>query len=193
MKKPVINFLIVILLILLGSCEKNKTNTSTTGGTSQLFEITINGQTFNETFPSDFVDLSGFNTTTCENKPGYLINLYDPDLNSQYSIDTDLQYYYNEVNFKTKGTGSYSLTSSSSMSLCNFSFNLKLYDKAQTNDNTTLLPGGVHTVISITTVSSSASRKEVLVEGTFSGTYKNTANSNIVVTGKYKKIIEVLL
>jgi hypothetical protein len=48
-------------------------------------------------------------------------------------------------------------------------------------------------VTSITTVSSSTSKKEVLVEGTYSGTYRNTANSNIVVTGKYKKIIEVLL
>jgi hypothetical protein len=192
MKKILLNSLIGIIVLSIGSCKKDSTNTPT-GGTSQLFEITINGQTFNETFPPDLVDLSGFNTTTCDNKPGYMINLYDPELNSQYSINSDLQYYHNEVNFKTKGTGSYSLTDGSSFNSCHFSFKLRLYDKSQVNDNTTLLPGGVHTVTSITTVSSSTSKKDVLVEGTYSGTYRNTANSNIVVTGKYKKIIEVLL
>jgi hypothetical protein len=191
-KKLAFKTIICFVSIFIGSCKKDTELPKT--GFNQLFEIVINGQQlYNVTLPPEIVVLNGISSTTCDNKPGFLLSLYDPELNSRFSINTDLQYYSNEVDFKTKGAGSYSLTSSSALNLCHFNFNLKLNDKSQPNSNTTLLSGGVHTVTSITTISSSTGTKQVLVEGAFSGTYKNSVNVDIVVSGRYKKIIEILL
>jgi hypothetical protein len=179
-----------VLLVTLGSCKKEETKTTNSNHT-EFFEITIDGQTFKETFT--FLNLSGFESTTCDNKPGFLNTIHDPDLNSRFSINTDISHYKNEIDFDTKGVGNYVLNGGPNpFGLCHLTFYLQLSDKSHSNENTTLQPGGVHTLTSIETISTSSGKKDVLLEGTFSGVYKNSSNSNISVSGRYKKIVEVL-
>jgi len=165
--------------------------------TNEFFEVSINGQKFTNSWPPGFINLSGFTSITCDNKPGYLINILDSDLNSRYQINTDLQHYHNNVNFGTGTTGNFGLTDGpllpGSPSYCHFTLYFALKDKTLSNQRTTLQPGGNHIVNSIKTLSNSSGRKEVLVEGTFQGTFKNSSNTNISVSGNYKKIIEILI
>jgi len=184
------------LLSINTACKKSSTPIpdNTNNG---LFEVTINGQKFTNSWPPGFVDLSGFSSTTCDNKPGYFINILDSDLNSRFQINTDLQHYHNNVNFGTGAIGTFGLTNGppppGSLGYCHFTLYFALKDKSLSNQSTTLLTGGNHTVTSIKTLSNSSGRKEVLVEGTFQGTFKNSSNTNISVSGNYKKIIEILI
>lgn len=196
MLKRSFNCFLFFLLSINTACKKSSTpvpdNTN-----NQLFEVTINGQKFTNSWPSGFVNLSGFSSNTCDNKPGYFINILDSDLNSRFQINTDLQHYHNNVNFGTGSTGAFGLTDlfpmPGSPGLCHFTLYFALKDKSLSNQRTTLLNGGNHTVTSIKTISNSSGRKEVLVEGTFQGTFKNSSNTNISVSGNYKKIIEILI
>jgi len=180
-------YFLFFLLSINTACKKpDNTNNG-------LFEVTINGQKFTNSWPPGFVDLSGFSSITCDDKPGYFINIFDSDLNSRFEINTDLQHYHNNVNFGTGATGTFGLTDEGSPSYCHFTLYFALKDKSLSNQRTTLQPGGNHIVTSIKTLSNSSGRKEVLVEGTFQGTFKNSSNTNISVSGNYKKIIEILI
>lgn len=193
LKRP-FNYFLFFLLSINTACKKS--STPVPGNTNnEFFEVTINGQKFTNSWPPGFVDLSGFTKNTCDNKPGYLINILDSDLNSRFQINTDLQHYQNNVNFETGATGTYGLTDlfPGSPGLCHFTLYFALKDKSLSNQRTTLLSGGNHIVTSIKAISNSSGRKEVLVGGTFQGTFKNSSNTNISVSGNYKKIIEILI
>jgi hypothetical protein len=192
----ILNKLIPILILLIThiSCKKGSTSTpSSNTTTTESIEVTINGQTFSNTFPSSVVNLSGFHSTSCDNKPGYLNSIYDDDLNTQYSVITYIQHYKNATDFDSKSIGDYTFDGGPNpANFCHFTFYLRLSDKSQTNNNTTLLSGGKHTVTSVKTISNSNGKRQVLVEGSFSGTFKNSINTNIPVSGKYKKIVEIV-
>lgn len=190
MKKVVTFTSIVALLFTLNSCKKSSPTTKTSK--TEYFEITIDGKSYKETFPAGIVQLSGFDRNTCDNKPGFLNTIYDPSLNSRFSINSDIQHYRNEVDFDSKGVGNYELNGDTPLGLCHLTLYLSLEDKSLSNENTTLQSGATHTVKSINTISTSTGSKQVFIEGEFSGVYRNSANSNIPVSGKYGKIVEVL-
>ena len=187
--KNILNLFILTFLAINANSCKDKEGAPSDEERTEMLEITINGTTFtNEIYPG----FNGFNSSTCDEKRAFFVNLTDPDLNSQFTINTDLQHYVNETDFDSVGTGDYSMTDDYlDDDYCHFTLYLSLDDNSQNNE-TKLEPGSVHKIISLSTVDSDENRKEVLVVGSFSGTYKNSVNSDIVVSGNYKKIIEIL-
>tara|TARA_Y100000385_G_scaffold133441_1_gene138560 strand:+ start:1170 stop:1481 length:312 start_codon:yes stop_codon:yes gene_type:complete len=77
----------------------------------------------------------------------FFVNLTDPDLNSQFTINTDLQHYVNETDFDSVGTGDYSMTDDYlDDDYCHFTLYLSLDDNSQ-NNATKLEPGSVRSLL----------------------------------------------
>ena len=85
--KNILNlFILTFLAINANSCKDRELAPSDEERTEML-EITINGTTFtNEIYPG----FNGFNSTTCDDKSALVVNLTDPVLLSQFSINSDL-------------------------------------------------------------------------------------------------------
>lgn len=179
---------VITLAVCISGCSKSDSGSSSKSS-NEFFEIVINGQKYREDiYPGIY---AGFdNQKTCDGKRGFELNMWDGSLNSRYDVNTDIMHYQTEADFKNVKTGSFIFTAGSST--CNFSLYCSLYDYSLQNRETTLLSGAKHDVTSITLISTSTGRKQYLIAGNFSASYKNSANSTITVSGAYKKSIEVL-
>ncbi len=179
---------VITLAVCISGCSKSDSGSSIKSS-DEFFEIVINGQKYREVLdPGNF---SGFdNQTTCDGKRGYELNIWDGNLNNKYDVNTDIIHYKNEVDFKNAKTGNFIFSTGSST--CNFSFYCTISDNSIQNKQASLMSGATHSVTSIKLISTSNGKKEYLISGNFSASYKNSANSTITVSGAYQKSIEVL-
>ncbi len=76
---------------------------------------------------------------------------------------------------------------------CNLDIEVSLEDKTKSNQNTILqTSSNLHTVTDIKRTSETSTNVSYKLIGTFSCSFKNTANELLVVTGNYQTIIRVL-
>lgn len=192
MKNPL--FLLIFVLTVF-SCKKDSVDSSS--GSSGFLKISINGKVYENTFDKNgLVAHLGFdNQKLCDQKLGFLENISDPNLDSRFSINTDILFYRSNADFKNSKPGTYTISNYGIdlfKTYCNLNFNISLKDNNATGNNSTTFVTGTHAVTTISFLNTNSSYSEYLVGGQFTASFKNNDNVTIPVTGSYQKIIQVI-
>jgi hypothetical protein len=184
------SFLIIITVFFFIGCKSSDPDGS--ASENDYLKVTIQGSNFqnNGTFASG----GGFdNQSLCDNKIGFYANVFDLTLNSRFSINTDIFHYRNNIDFKSSKVGNHALSQGPSIysRSCNLTFSVSLQDYSIPYDKTTQLVSGTNNVTKILQVSSSTSSTKYQVTGTFTASFKNSANEIIPVSGSYQTKVTV--
>ena len=73
--------------------------------------------------------------------------------------------------------------------ICNLALEVKLEDNSEISK---IVSNPIHTVKSINKHSEDNSKVQYIVEGTFSGNYRNKSNVTYPVSGSYRVLVQVL-
>ena len=183
----------VAILFYMTSCSKSTPKTPTTPSSTtskQFLEITLDSKVYK--YDLQGVVMAGYLDVLCDNKKGFLNNIYDGDLDNRFTINTDLFHYTIDADFKDVSPGNYTLVDVDYFKdYCNCTFSLNLEDNSLSNYRTTLLAGGKHNISSVKFLGSASGNNEYLIAGNFTASYKNSANATIPVSGSYQKIVSV--
>ena len=195
-------FVLILALVSFSSCNEDDelVNNGGDGGADDepayFMQINLNGQTYLTTAVGVFGlgDQNG-----CLPVNYQLDNIGQIDV-ADYSFDAYLFHYENNEDFAAviPGTGDvmqmydYFNTNEGENS-CNFRLVAGLVDKQLSDDETTLIPPGTHTVVSITAVSQSSTEVIYAVAGSFSCSFLNAAGEEIEITGTYKIPVHCLI
>lgn len=182
--------LLLAFSMLLTSCQKE--NQANDNG-QDFLEITVSGKTYKNSLVNGF----GFsNISGCNSKPHAVSSISQIDVAALF-FNISLKHYENNVDFQNSIKGVYgvkehfsNLTPSTS---CNLDIEVSLEDKTKFNQSTILqTSSNLHTVTDIKRTSETSTNVSYRIIGTFSCSFKNTANELLVVTGNYQTIIRVL-
>jgi hypothetical protein len=184
------SFFVIITVIFLAGCKSSDPDVSATE--NDYLKVTIQGSNFQN--KGTFASGGGFdNQSLCDNKIGFYANVFDLTLNSRFSINTDIFHYRNNNDFKSSKAGNYAVSQGPSIysRSCNLTFSVSLEDYSNNFNKTTQLVSGSNSVTKIIQVSSSTSSTKYQVTGTFTASFKNSANEIIPVTGSYQTKVTV--
>jgi len=196
--------LLISSIIFISSCSPDDEDDNNGGGggggnnnsPNYFMNATINGQSYQ----TNLVSMFGFsNQDGCLPVNYHLDNIGQIDV-ANYFFDAYIFRYENDQDLAGINTGTggaiqmfnYFYTPEGDNS-CNFRMVADLRDKQQSDEGTTLLPSGTHTVTSITEVSQNSTEVTYAVEGSFSCSFINDAGQQINITGTYRIPIECLL
>ncbi len=192
--KDIKQFTIIFTMILvLVSCKKSTTPTPSTP--KEFLEVTIDGQKIRQ--EKDFginvgTGLGGLNL--CDGKTGFLA-YHTTATNSRFDLNANLIHYRNQSDFVNSKAGSFQITDDyyisvfNGVKICNLGLEVKLEDNSGISK---VISNQKHTVTSITKHSENNTYVQYIVEGTFSGNYRNTSNATYPVSGSYRVLIEVV-
>ncbi len=181
------------MILVLVSCKKSTTPTPTTP--KEFLEVTIDGQKLRQ--DKDF----GINVGTqvgqaqlCDGKTG-VGAFHTTVANSRFDLSASLVHFRNQTDFVNSKSGDFQLTDDwiySNMmgtKICNLALELKLQDNSGVSS---VVSNKKHTVTSITKHFEDNTKVQYIIEGTFSGNYKNTSNVTYPLSGSYRVLIEVV-
>jgi hypothetical protein len=194
MKKIVQIIAYCVLILTIESCKKEETKT-TNSNQKEFLEITIDGQKLRD--DKDFGLTVGTilgQSQLCDGKSG-VGQFHTTVKNSRFDVSVYIVHHRSSSDFSNSKPGDFQLTddwvSSNTLGtkICNLALEVKIDDDSKPSS---IISGQKHTVSSITKIKDVGDKTQYLVEGTFSGNYKNKSNVTYPVSGSYSVLIEVL-
>ena len=182
--------LLIICVSFIISCKKDVVDGITPDLNYDIVNLNINGKQYDESRSVNIHFLYD-NQSMCDTKKGVkeAIAVQAPD--SRFSMSLFLLYRRLNSDFKTSSIGNYSVSNlinfPSDYGPCNLHLFLVLYD----NSKKATLTSGTHSVKKITLLKTSTTYSDYLIEGEFSTIHLNDSNTQIPVSGTYKKVIQV--
>lgn len=182
MIRKTVGYLFLFTLLSLIACKKQDS------GPTDYLEVKIDGKTYRNDI---YIAGSGFSDQDgCIPGPHFLgyLSYFE---SSSFEFDAYISYLEEESSFKNFAAGTYGVQDPAANAICHLNLVLSFSDKTKTNFNTTLLSGGVNQVSSITKVGSTSTGVRYRIRGNFSCTFRNSAGTNIPVSGSYQYTAEV--
>ncbi len=189
-----LKLLFLLLIILITSCKKDE-NTSSVPSHNEYLEVTIDGQKLRQDKPIGInVGTQVGQSQLCDGNPG--VGAFHTTVeNSKFELSASLVHFRNQSDFVNSKTGDYQLTDDwiySNMlgtKICNLALEIQLRDNS---NKSSVVSNSKHSVTSITKHFEDNSNVQYLVEGTFSGNYRNSSNLTYPVSGNYQVLIETV-
>lgn len=174
-----------ILISLLISCSKDDEAAPKDTESKDFLEIVVNGKTYkNEIFSGG----TGFgNQIGCLPGKPHFLGLLSQVETSAFFFDSYISYLENEVDFIKFSSGRYAVQAwTGNNSICNLNLGISFKDKSLTNQNTTIVSGGINTITSIKKVKTTSTTVLYQIQGNFTCSFRNNAGTTIPLTGKYQ-------
>jgi hypothetical protein len=191
MKKILLYSISFVLLFTIGSCKKEDTKT-TNSDQKEFLEITIDGQKLRDDkdFGSNVGSIAG-QSQLCNGKSG-TGQFHTSVKNSRFNVSVYMVHNKNLTDFSLSVPGDFQLTDDWTNlfrpQVCNLTLEVKIEDDSELSS---LISGQKHTISSITKIKDVGNDTQHLVDGTFSGNYKNKSNVTYPVSGSYSVLVEV--
>lgn len=183
-------FLGFTLLSLFISCSKSEKATTTNTESIDFLEIVISGKTYKKDIYSGGTGFA--NQQGCIAGKPHFLGLLSQLETSSFFFASNISYLENEVDFIKFSAGKYSVQDRSiSSSICNLNLDIALEDKSLTNKKTTLVSGGINTIISIKKGKITTTSVLYQIQGNFTCSFKNNLGATIPITGKYQITVPV--
>lgn len=192
MKNTISIITLGIFLFTIVSCKKDSDSPTTTTQKGFL-EVSIDGQKYTKEKDFGIITQMG-QSQLCDGKTG--VGTYHIYIgSSRFNLTTTLVHFRNQSDFASSKSGNFQLTDDwiySNMSgtkICNLALEVKLEDNSEISK---IVSNPIHTVKSINKHSEDNSKVQYIVEGTFSGNYRNKSNVTYPVSGSYRVLVQVL-
>ena len=178
---------VLYALLIITSLSCSKSSDSNANDANDFMEITIGGKAYNQIIYTG--GTGGFvNQTGCVAKPHFQAFMSQFDL-SGFFFDSNIMVLQNETDFKSSNTGTYKIVNYYLFPkpiACNLDLLLGFKDKSQSDQSTTLLANGINTISNISIKESNSTNVLYQIKGNFTCNFKNKANAQILITGKYQ-------